>query len=219
MNSGNSVSTQSVGAAAGRGTVFVVDDDPSVLNSLARLLRAAGHTVATFRSAPEFLAHHQAEQRGCVVTDLQMPGTSGLELQSALAASGNPLPVVFLTAHGDIPTSVRAMRGGAEDFLMKPVRKEELLAAVGRAMARDAAGSLAGRHHRELQQRFEQLTRREREVLHHIVRGQLNKQIAAVLGTTERTIKAHRASIMEKLQAQSAAELGRLAQAAGLGQS
>ena len=119
--------------------VYVVDDDPSILRALSRLLTLTGHAVRTFASATDFLAQHQPTNRGCVVADLRMPGPSGLDLQSALARSGNPLPVVFLTGHGDIPTSVHAMKGGAEDFLTKPPRKEDLLAAVERALARDAA--------------------------------------------------------------------------------
>jgi two-component system, LuxR family, response regulator FixJ len=149
------------------------------------------------------------------VADLRMPGPSGLDLQSALARSGNPLPVVFLTGHGDIPTSVHAMRGGAEDFLTKPPRKEDLLAAVERALARDAAAFEKQAHQRELHERFQSLTQHEREVLTHVIDGKLNKEIAADLGASERTIKFRRARIMEKMQAQSPAELGRLAQEAG----
>jgi two-component system, LuxR family, response regulator FixJ len=196
--------------------VFVVDDNPSMLRALSRLLTVAGHAVRTFASATEFLGQHQPTDRGCVVTDLRMPGPSGLDLQSALTRSGNPLPVIFLTGHGDIPTSVHAMKRGAEDFLTKPVRKEALLAAVQRALARDAEAVERLAHQRELQRRFELLTPREREVLTQILAGKLNKEIAADLGATERTIKSHRASIMEKTLAQSPADLGRLAQEAAL---
>ena len=145
-----------------------------------------------------------------------MPGLSGLDLQSALSRSRNPLPVIFLTGHGGIPDSVRAMKGGAEDFLTKPVRKEELLAAVARALAHDAAAFAQREQKNQLRQRFESLTPRERQVLEHIVAGKLNKEIAAELGATERTSKAHRSSIMDKTQAQSPAELGRLAQELGI---
>jgi FixJ family two-component response regulator len=148
--------------------------------------------------------------------DLKMPGLSGLELQDALAKGGNPLPVVFLTGHGDIPTSVRAMRLGAEDFLTKPVRKLALFEAVGRALARDAREREQRVRRRELQARFDILTPREHEVLAHLLSGQLNKQIAGELGTSERTIKAHRANLMAKLAVQSVAELARLAQGAGV---
>jgi two-component system response regulator FixJ len=195
--------------------VYVVDDDASMLRALSRLLTLKGHAVRTFASATEFLAQHQPTDRGCVVADLRMPGPSGLDLQSALARSGNPLPVVFLTGHGDIPTSVHAMRGGAEDFLTKPPRKEDLLAAVERALARDAAAFEKQAHQRELHERFQSLTQHEREVLTHVIDGKLNKEIAADLGASERTIKFRRARIMEKMQAQSPAELGRLAQEAG----
>jgi RNA polymerase sigma factor (sigma-70 family) len=196
-------------------TVYAVDDDPSILRALSRLLTLTGHAVQTFASATDFLAQHQSMNRGCVVADLRMPGPSGLDLQSALARSGNPLPVVFLTGHGDIPTSVHAMKGGAEDFLTKPPRKEDLLAAVERALARDAAAFEQQAHQRELRQRFESLTPREREVLTHVVAGKLNKEIAADLGAAEGTIKAHRASIMEKLQVHSPTELGRITQELG----
>ena len=191
-------------------TVYAVDDDPSILRALSRLLTLTGHAVQTFASATDFLAQHQSMNRGCVVADLRMPGPSGLDLQSALARSGNSLPVVFLTGHGDIPTSVHAMKDGAEDFLTKPPRKEDLLAAVQRALARDAIASEKHAHQGELRQRFESLTPREREVLTHVVAGKLNKEIAADLGAAEGTIKAHRASIMEKLQAHSPADLGRI---------
>jgi FixJ family two-component response regulator len=196
-------------------TVFVVDDDASTLRALSRLLAVTGHAVQTFASATDFLARHVPTDRGCVVADLRMPGISGLDLQSALAHGGNPLPVIFLTGHGDIPTSVHAMKDGAEDFLTKPVRKDDLLAAVKRALARDAEAFERRARQGELRQRFELLTPREQEVLTHVIAGKLNKEIAAGLGAAERTIKAHRASIMEKLQVQSPAELGRLAQEAG----
>jgi FixJ family two-component response regulator len=197
-------------------TVYVVDDDPSILRALSRLLILTGHTVQTFASATDFLAQHHSTNRGCVVADLRMPGPSGLDLQSALARSGNPLPVVFLTGHGDIPTSVHAMKGGAEDFLTKPPRKEALLAAVERALARDVVAREQQSHLRELHRRFELLTPREREVLTQVIAGRLNKEIAADLGTAESTVKAHRASIMEKLQAHSPPELGRITQELGL---
>lgn len=197
--------------------VFLVDDDASMLRSLTRLLKASGYQVAPFASAAQLLSVLKPVHRGCVVSDMQMPGLSGLELQAALGKAGNPLPVIFLTGHGDIPTTVNAMRQGAEDFLTKPVKQEELLPAVERALARDAAAWQQTAFRRELQARLDLLTPREHEVLTHVVGGKLNKQIAGDLGTTERTIKAHRASIMEKLRAQSPADLGRLAQLAGIG--
>jgi len=196
--------------------VYVVDDDASMLRALCRLFTLTDYPVESFASAADFLARHQPTNRGCVVADLQMPGTSGLELQAALARSGNPLPVIFLTGHGDIPTSVQAMKFGAEDFLTKPPRKEALLAAVKRALARDAAAFEKQVKQRKLQQQFASLTPREREVLEQVIAGKLNKEIAATLAAAEGTIKAHRASIMEKLQVGSPAELGRVTQELGL---
>jgi len=193
-------------------TVFVVDDDTSMRRALSRLLTLAGYSVQAFSSGPELLAQHQASNRGCVIADLRMPPMNGLELQAALARSGNPLPVIFLTAHGDIPTSVHAMKGGAEDFLTKPVQKEKLLGAVDRALAKDAATLDQDHRRRELQRQFDLLTPREREVLGLVIAGKLNKEIATKLGTAEGTIKVHRASIMEKLSVHSPAELGRITQ-------
>jgi len=196
-------------------TVFVVDDDASMLRALSRLLTLEGYAVQAFPSAPELLASHQPSHRGCVIADLRMLPMNGLELQAALARSRNPLPIIFLTAHGDIPTSVHAMKGGAEDFLTKPVQKEKLLAAVERALATDAASFEQDARRRELQRRFDLLTTREREVLALVTVGKLNKEIAAELGAAESTIKVHRVSIMEKLAVHSAAELGGIAQELG----
>jgi two-component system, LuxR family, response regulator FixJ len=148
--------------------------------------------------------------------DLQMPGPSGLDLQSTLARSENPLPIVFLTGRGDIPTTVHAMRAGAEDFLTKPVRKDVLFPAIERALARGAQERQQRVRRRELRARFDKLTPREREVLAHVLSGQLNKQIAADVDASERTIKAHRANLMAKLQVQSVAELANLAHEAGI---
>jgi FixJ family two-component response regulator len=196
--------------------VCVVDDDPSFLRAVTRLLRAGGYEVKTFSSATGFLQNPPPpDSPGCVIVDLQMPGLSGLDLQEALAKRNNPLPVVFLTGHGDIPTSVRAMRRGAEDFLTKPVKKQALFEAVERALARHAKDRAQWVRQAELQARFSTLTPREQEVLAHVLCGQLNKQVAGDLGTSERTIKAHRANIMAKLEVQSVAELARLAQEAG----
>ena len=204
-----------IGTPPAKSTVFVVDDDASMLRALARLLTLADYAVQAFPSAPELLASHQPSHRGCVIADLRMPSMNGLELQAALARSGNPLPVIFLTAHGDIPTSVHAMKGGAEDFLTKPVQKEKLLAAVQRALANDAAIFAQDARQHELQRRFDLLTPREREILALVVAGKLNKEIAAELGTAESTIKMHRVSIMEKLAVHSPAELGGIAQELG----
>jgi len=196
--------------------IFVVDDDNAFRESISRLLRAGGYAVQAFGSAMEFLQWPRADAPGCVLLDLDMPGLSGLDVQSALARSENPLPVVFLTGKGDIPTTVHAMRAGADDFLTKPARKEVVFAAVKRALARDTEARAQRTRRRELRARFEALTPREREVLTHVLSGQLNKQIAFDLDTSERTIKAHRANLMAKLKVQSVAELAHLAHEAGM---
>jgi len=197
-------------------TVFIVDDDASFLNSLSRFLRAAGYHVETFDSAQSFLDRLSPEQMGCVVTDLQMPDLNGLELQAALSNNTNPLPVIFLSGQGDIPSTVRAMRKGAEDFLTKLAPKEELLAAVQRALARAEHERRQRERLRELRRLFSSLSERELEVLGHVVRGKLNKQIAADLGINERTVKLHRTAITRKLGLQSVAELTRLTAEAGI---
>ncbi|MRG98076.1 response regulator transcription factor [Polyangium spumosum] len=190
-------------------TVFVVDDDPSVLRGLERLLRSAGYVVEAYASPRGFLEHAQ-DRPGCVVVDLRMPEISGLDLQEELARRGFPLPLVFLTGHGDVPSSVRAMKAGAIDFLSKPCDDTDLLAAVERALARDAAARAAREEIRTIQARFTELTPREREVCMLVARGLLNKQIAAELGAAEKTIKVHRGRVMEKLGVESVAELVRL---------
>jgi FixJ family two-component response regulator len=187
--------------------VRIVDDDTSFLTAVARLLRASGFAVKTFASAAEFLARLEPEVPGCVLVDLQMPGSSGLEVQDALAKEGHTLPVIFLTGHGDIPTTVQAMRHGAEDFLTKRAPKKDLLDAVTRAIDRDAR-ERAGRARLDaLRARFIALTPREREVLRHVVQGKPNKIIACDLGIHERTVKLHRTAITTKLGVSSAAEL------------
>ena len=191
-------------------TVFVVDDDASFLTSVARLLRASGFVVKTFASAAELLAGLEPEVPGCLLVDLQMPGMSGLELQEALARTPKPLPLVFLTGHGEVPDAVRAVRRGAEDFLAKSAPKQELLDAVKRALARDAHERAERARVQALRARFEALTERDREVLQHVLRGQLNKQIAADLGIDERSVKRHRTAITTKLGVHSVAELTKL---------
>jgi FixJ family two-component response regulator len=198
------------------GTVYVVDDDASFLTAVARLLRAAGFDVKTFSSATKFLGDITPDSQGCVIADLKMPGVSGLDLQAALIKAECPMPVIFLTGHGDISTSVHAMKHGAEDFLTKRAPKEELLEAVKRAIARDAQVRDERARLRALRARFDALTPREREVLAHVISGQLNKQIAFDLGTSERTIKAHRGNIMEKLRLDSVADLVRFAEKLGI---
>jgi FixJ family two-component response regulator len=172
--------------------------------------------VQTFDSAEDLLEQLDPGMSGCVLADLQMPGLTGLELQAELAKSANPLPVVFLSAQGDIPTTVQAMQRGAEDFLTKLSPKEKLLDAVSRALARGARERKAREHLRELRGRFDLLTPRELEVLEQVVRGRLNKQIADDLEINERTVKLHRTNLTRKLQVQSVAELTRLAGEAGL---
>ena len=198
---------------APKAIIHVVDDDASFRNAIARLLRVGGYDVQTYASATEFLQSALTDAPGCVLLDLRMPGPSGLDVQSALARSEHPLPIIFLTGHGDIPTSVRA---GADDFLTKPVKKGILFPAIERALARDAQERGHRAHQRELRARFDSLTPREREVLGHVLSGQLNKQTAVELDASERTIKAHRANLMTKLQVQSVAELAHLAHEAGL---
>jgi FixJ family two-component response regulator len=197
-------------------TVHIVDDDASFLRATSRLLRASGFVVRTFESAADLFAKRDQDSTGCVVADLQMPGMNGLELQAALTRARNPLPILFLTGNADIPSSVRAMRSGAEDFLMKAAPKAELLDAIRRAVARDACEREARTRQREVSARLETLTAREREVFDHVVRGRLNKQIGHYLGISERTVKHHRHAITTKLRVPSVAELTRLAHEAGL---
>ena len=190
--------------------IRIVDDDIYFLTALSRLLRASGFEVQTYASAAEFLARPAFEVPGCVLIDLQMPGMNGLDLQEVLVTEGNKLPVIFLSAQGDIPSTVLAMRRGAEDFLTKLAPKEALLDAVHRALSRDQR-ERSGRVRREAgQDRFATLTTREREVLEQVVQGKLNKQIAYDLGIHERTVKHHRTAIKAKLEIHSTAELMQL---------
>ena len=190
--------------------VRIVDDDVSFLRSIARMLRASGFMVKTFSSAVEFLARPELDAPGCVLVDLQMPGLSGLDLQEALAKAGHVLPVIFLSGHGDIRTTVQVMRGGAEDFLTKVAPKEELIDAVKRALTRDAGERAKRARLAVLRARLATLTPRELEVLKHVVRGRLNKQIAFDLRIHERTVKLHRTAITTKLGIHSTAELTKL---------
>jgi len=191
--------------------IHVVDDDDSFRRAVSRLLEAAGFAVAAHASAAEFLLAGPGEEPGCVLLDVEMPGLGGLDLQAALAKRGMPLPIVFVTAHGDIPMAVQAVKTGAVDFLTKPVKQEALLQAVRAALARDVEQRGARERSLNYQADFDSLTPREREVFERVTSGKLNKQIAAELGTTERTIKAHRANIMEKMRVVSLAELVHIA--------
>jgi FixJ family two-component response regulator len=192
--------------------VHVVDDDDSVRTAVARLLRAAGYEVRVYASGGDFLLNRQSDRPGCVILDVRMPGPSGLELQEALARSGDSVPIVFLSGHGDIPSSVRAIKTGAIDFLTKPVAKKVLLPAVEAALARDDKNRLDRARLIDLVARHKSLTPREGEIFSRVTAGKLNKQIAAELGISERTVKAHRAIVMEKFHVQSVAELSRIAE-------
>ena len=197
-------------------TVFLVDDEPSVLRALSRLLRSAEYRVRAFLSSREFLSEHDPATPGCVVLDLVMPGSNGLALQNVLAACRRP--IIFVSGHGDIPSSVQAMKAGAVDFLTKPVGEDNLLAAVRRAIEKDRQIREAWTELQVISARLATLTPREREVFQHVVAGRLNKQIAADLGTVEKTIKVHRSRMMEKMGVRSLADLVRMAERTELGQ-
>ena len=197
--------------------VYVVDDDPDVLKAIERLLESAGHKVVAFPSPQQFLERFDPDAAGCLVLDLAMPGLSGLELQGRLEQQASHLPIVFLTGRGDIAASVRAMKHGASDFLTKPVDDALLIAAVRDALARDRALRPARIERERIAKRLATLTERERQVLEHIVAGRLNKQIAADLGTVEKTIKYHRANLMRKMGVRVVADLVKLAERAGIG--
>ena len=196
--------------------VFVVDDDPSARKSLTRVMRSAGYTVETFASARDFMARAPSVGPCCVVLDVRMPGLTGLDLQEALVGAGRPMPIVFITGHGDIPMSVKAMKGGAVDFLTKPFDVQSLLEAIRRAVAKDVKDRGEEGRTAAVLARVTRLTPREIEVFALVVTGMLNKQIAGALGICEKTVKVHRARVMEKMQAGSLAELVRLADRAGV---
>lgn len=202
--------------SSAREIVYVVDDDPSVRKGLTRLLRSGGFASETFESAQQFLDQHDARAVGCAILDLAMPGVDGLRLQTALREAGSVLAIVFLTGHGDVPSSVQAMKQGALDFLQKPVGDDQLLAVTRAAIERSRKLDVERRELADIEQRLATLTPREREVLGHLVAGRLNKQVAADLGTVEHTVKMHRARIMEKMRVRSFAALVRLAQRAGI---
>jgi FixJ family two-component response regulator len=196
--------------------VFVVDDDASVRKSLTRVVTSAGYAVEAFASAREFLAREPFVGPCCVVLDVRMPGLTGLDLQEALAGAGHRMPIVFITGHGDISMSVKAMKGGAVDFLTKPFDVENLLDAIQRAVTKDVKDLGEEGRTAEVLERVKQLTPRETEVFALVVTGMLNKQIAGELGIAEKTVKVHRARVMEKMRAGSVAELVRLADRAGV---
>ena len=198
-------------------TVFLVDDDASVRRALARLIKSAGHQVQAFSSAREFLdTVPQTAGPACLVLDIRMPGLSGIDLQRQLQATSHTLPIIFITGHGDIPMSVKAIKAGAVDFLPKPVKDTDLLRAIEQAVARSVDDRAERDELEDIQRRVEKLTPREREVMALVVRGLLNKQIAFDLGTVEKTIKVHRARVMKKMQVGSLAELVRVAEKVGI---
>ena len=196
--------------------VFVVDDDASVRKSLSRLVSAAGYRVQAYASPREFLARRPEPGPSCLVLDVRMPGVTGLDLQQTLASAVHEIPIIFITGHGDIPTTVKAMKAGAVDFLAKPFAGKDLLDAIQRAVAKDTRDLGAEARDDEVRSRVKRLTPRERQVLALVVTGMLNKQIASELGIGEKTVKVHRARVMEKMQAGSVAALVRLADAVGI---
>ena len=191
--------------------VIVIDDDASFRRSTERLIRSAGHKVQTLASAAEFLKTKRPDTPACVVLDVRMPGLSGLDLQKELARAGIQIPLIFITGHGDIPMSVQAMKAGAVEFLTKPFREQDLLDAIEQALQRDRAALRAQANLKVLHARYALLTPREREVMAFVVAGKLNKQIAAELATVEKTVKFHRAHVMQKMEADSLAALVQMA--------
>jgi FixJ family two-component response regulator len=199
-----------------RPTIFVIDDDASVRKSLSRLLRSLEFEVETFASAELFLDRDPYDGVGCIILDVSMPGLDGLTLQDKLSQADYTMPIIFISGHGDIPMSVRAMKKGAADFLPKPFDDEELLQALMRAVEKDIEGRIKRGEAEEALERIKRLTPRESEILRYVISGMLNKQIAYKLGTAEKTIKVHRGHIMEKLHVTSVADLVRLAEKAGI---
>jgi FixJ family two-component response regulator len=197
-------------------TVFLVDDEAAVVKAMSRLLRTRGYSVCAYTSSRDFLAQHDPAIPGCALFDVSMPDLDGLELQQAMTGEGIARPVIFMTGKGDVPTSVRAMKAGAVDFLTKPVNDLEIFAALARAEQQDAHARRAHSERASIEEKIATLTPREREVLSHVVVGRLNKQIAGDLGTVEKTIKVHRSRVMAKLGVRTVADLVRLAGKVGL---
>jgi FixJ family two-component response regulator len=196
-------------------TIFLIDDDISVREGLTGLFESAGFTVRTYASALEFLAHNPSQAEGCLILDVEMPGMNGLDLQRAMNSSGIFLPVIFLTGHGDIPMTVEALKAGAVHFLTKPVREDALMDAIRQALDSDRKSRLDRAEARKLRERFDLLAPRERQVMGLVVSGRLNKQIAHELGVSERTVKLHRSRIMQKMCAESLADLVKQAEKLG----
>jgi FixJ family two-component response regulator len=196
-------------------TIFIVDDDPSIRLALENLINSTDQHPVTYGSAQDFLRDCPRDPAGCLVLDVQMPGLSGLDLQGALTDAGINLPVIFITGHGDIPTTVRAMKAGAVEFLTKPISDSELLTAIDQAIERDRLARADRAEVSDLRNRYEQLTPKEREVMELVVQGLLNKQIALKLNNSEITIKQHRGKVMHKMLAESLADLVRMAERLG----
>jgi FixJ family two-component response regulator len=201
---------------AGNPIVFIVDDDPSIRKSLDRLIKSAGLAVETFATAHEFLERHSHKGPSCLVLDVKLPDLNGLELQEKLLSQEYAMPIVFITGHGDIPMSVKAMKKGAIDFLSKPFDDKALLDAVQQALQRDSKARTAREERKDIQRRLESLTPREYEILTHVITGMLNKQIAFALNISEKTVKVHRGRVMEKMGVDSVAELVRLTEKVGI---
>jgi len=198
------------------GTVFIVDDDADVRKSVARMLKVAGYTVEAFASAEHFLAAHRHEGPGCLILDVQMPGIDGLTLQEQMAHGESALPIIFITGHGDVPMCAQAMKAGAVDFLPKPFDAKVLLKAVADAVSKDTHDVARQDERRMLQARLDTLTAREREVFQHLLTGKLNKQVAAGIGITEKTVKYHRGNVFQKFGVTSVAQLVHIAQKLGI---
>jgi FixJ family two-component response regulator len=196
--------------------VFLVDDDAAVLRAVTRLLQTNGYEVRAFDSSQAFMDAHDPERPGCLLLDVAMPGVGGLELQQRIAAAGMERAIVFITGQGDIPTSVRAMKAGAVDFLTKPFDRAQLIAAVESAIEQDRSMRRKRAERRSIEERVATLTWRERQVFEHVLGGQLNKQIAAALGTAEKTVKTYRGRVMRKMQAASLADLVRMGERIGV---
>jgi FixJ family two-component response regulator len=197
-------------AGSNSAVVYVVDDDPAIRTALGRLLQTADLASETFPSATAFLAHPISDRPACLVLDLRLPGSSGLELQQALREGGRDLPIIFITGHGDVSSTVRAMKGGAVDFLQKPFNDTDLLDCIECALAHSVQHRAEQATRQEVQLRLDQLTKREHQVMLQVITGKLNKQIAAELGISEKTIKVHRGRVMQKMRVDSVVELARL---------